>query len=75
MTATPRAALGTWGEDTLAPSPDTLALTMDTLALVTDTLAHRSPHGPEAMDTHTQIQVGARTREFPYSGWPYSTRQ
>ena len=25
--------------------------------------------------THTQIQVGARTREFPYSGCPYSTRR
>ena len=54
---------------------DTLALDTDTLALAADTLAHPSLFGPAATDTHTQIQVGARTREFPYSGCPHSTRQ
>ena len=42
ITATPRAAIGTWGEDTLALSTDMLALATDTLALVTDTLAHHT---------------------------------
>ena len=41
----------------------------------TDTLAHHRLLGHAATHVPTQIQVGARTREFPYSGCPYSTRQ
>ena len=55
ITATPRAAIGTWG-DTLAQKTDTLALATDTLALATDTLAHHK---------RTQPNPGRRVNPLP----------
>ena len=66
MTATPKTATGTWGEDTLALSTDTLALAMDTLALATDTLALATDTLVHHTRTHPRLAgVRAIARQLP----------